>query len=131
MTTTLLITGSRQATTDMIARARAMVAAAKARGWVIIVGDAEGVDAAVMDEADRLGVRHIICGANGTLRRKTATGSTTAIDGDYLARDRFMVDNAMVVWGVWNGHSRGTAYTCNYAKRTGKPVFLENYGGKA
>ena len=44
----LLVTGSRKATPAMIEYARKAVSRARERGWEVIVGDASGVDAAVM-----------------------------------------------------------------------------------
>ena len=45
-----------------------------------------------------------------------------AIKGNYLERDREMVNNCDEVIVFWDGISRGTKYTINYAKRKGKRV---------
>lgn len=37
-------------------------------------------------------------------------------------RNRLIVEAADLVVAFWNGHSTGTAYTVNYAKRLGKPA---------
>lgn len=41
-----------------------------------------------------------------------------------LVRDRQMVEACDLVIAFWDGVSRGTAYTVNYAKQMGKPVQL-------
>jgi hypothetical protein len=127
---TLLICGSRAATPEMIDYARRCVVRAKKRGYIVIVGDAEGVDAAVMDECQRLDVPHIIVGGYSKIRRRTKNGSLYAHEGDYLARDRHMVDQCNIAIGVWNGVSRGTKYTIDYAKRMQKEAHLVNFGAK-
>lgn len=121
--TRLLITGSRQATPAMLDYARRCVQRAKERGYTVIVGDASGVDTAVMDECDRLRVPHIICGAYHKIRRRTETGSVTTIGGNYLARDRWMAERCDICQAIHNGVSRGTAYTANYAQTLGKVVY--------
>lgn len=95
--TTLLICGSRTATPAMLDYARRCVERAKIRGYSIIVGDAEGVDAAVMDECQRLNVPHIIVGGYSKFRRKTKTGSLFAHAGSYLDRDRYMGDQCDIL----------------------------------
>lgn len=119
---TLLITGSRDASPAMLNYARRCVQRAKQRGWSVIVGDAHGVDAAVMDECHRLGVPHVIVGGYDKIRRKTPSGSTFAHPGDYLARDRYMSQRCDICVAVHNGVSRGTAYTAQYAQTLGKVV---------
>jgi hypothetical protein len=127
MTKTLLICGSRAATYEMIDYARRCVMRAKERRYAVIVGDAEGVDLAVMDECQRLGVPHIIVGGYSKLRRKTKSGSLFAHDGDYLARDRYMVDHCDIAIGIWNGVSTGTKYTIDYAKKMRKEAHLISF----
>ena len=39
-----------------------------------------------------------------------------------LVRNRLIVNNADAVVAFWDGKSRGTAYTVNYAQKQGKPV---------
>ena len=42
--------------------------------------------------------------------------------GAPLARDRLIAEYADAVFAFWDGKSRGTAYTVNYAQKQGKPV---------
>lgn len=122
MTTTLLITGSRSASPVMLDYARRCVQRAKERGYTVIVGDAHGVDAAVMDECHRLDVPHVIVGGFHKVRRRTASGRTYAHGGTFLDRDRYMVEACDICIAVHNGISRGTAYTASYAQTLGKEV---------
>lgn len=119
--TKLLISGSRKATHDMLEYARRCVQRADVMQWTIIVGDAEGIDRAVMWEAHRLGVECIVYGAYGHLgreaRRRTPSCEVIVCDGDYLARDAVMAQVADKCIAVWNGSSRGTMYTLNKFKR--------------
>lgn len=41
-----------------------------------------------------------------------------------LVRDEEMVNFCDVVIAFWNGYSTGTLYTCNYAKKMGRKVYL-------
>lgn len=41
-----------------------------------------------------------------------------------LKRNEQMVDMADAVLVIWDGHSRGTQYTLNYAKKQNKPFML-------
>ena len=42
----------------------------------------------------------------------------------YLERNRAIAEACDVLLAVWDGKSRGTLYTIEYARRQGKPVFL-------
>ncbi len=42
--------------------------------------------------------------------------------GAPMARNRLIVDYADEVFAFWDGKSRGTAYTVEYARKKGKPV---------
>lgn len=39
-----------------------------------------------------------------------------------IRRNDIIVDNADLILAFWDGESRGTRYTIEYAKKTGKPV---------
>ena len=39
-----------------------------------------------------------------------------------LIRNRLIVDAADMVLAIWDGRSRGTMFTVNYARQIGKPV---------
>lgn len=41
-----------------------------------------------------------------------------------IIRNREMVEEADAVIAVWDGKSRGTKYTIDYAKEQGKPVYI-------
>ena len=50
--------------------------------------------------------------------------------GCYLARDRYMVDRASRVIGVWlEGSAGGTGYTLQYARKKGRELDLVLLGG--
>lgn len=129
--TTLLITGSRQASPAMLEYARRVVLRAAQLEWGIVVGDAEGIDAVVMEECHRQGVRHIIYGAYGRLRRKTASGSLNAISGTYPERDELMAQLCDCCIAIWDGKSSGTRITFTAARRFGKQTWVMiEQGGK-
>jgi len=125
--TRLLITGSRGTTTAMLEYARQVVAEAKAKGWTIIVGDAAGVDAAVITECDRLNVPVIVHGAFENMRRRTTTGTNTATMGSFTARDRLMVERSSFCVAIWDGRSKGTRYTFKYARHLGRPTVVVDF----
>lgn len=39
-----------------------------------------------------------------------------------IRRNDIIVDNADLILAFWDGESRGTKYTIDYAKKTGKPI---------
>jgi len=114
--TILLITGSRKSTPAALNYARQMVQGAKVYPGDVMVGDAEGVDQAVMNECHRLGVKHVICGAYTHLRRSTPSGTLFLAEGlNYLERDELMASKCDWCIAIWNGQSRGTKYTYDKA----------------
>lgn len=126
--TTLLICGSREATPAMLGYARRSVTRAKANGWHLIVGDASGVDEAVIRMAIAEEVPTQVCGITAVPRHCADENwffSYIRIQGNYLARDRAMVEKADCVLAIWNGQSRGTKYTYDYAVKCGKRAWLE------
>lgn len=121
---TLLICGSRKVIPEMLDRAFDLVTKAKANGYFIICGDAAGIDSAVMVKACELGIlkkvygitpepRNICCDKHRAIYQQ--------VPGNYLARDRYMVNMADRVIGLCLNKSPGTMYTCRYASDTGKP----------
>lgn len=113
----LLITGSRDATPDMLDYARRCVERAKERGWEIVVGDAAGVDAAVIEACCKLGVTYQVYGITPD-PRNGPKGFYTRVDAtSYLTRDEVMVRRSDRCIAIWNGRSRGTLYTFNYARK--------------
>jgi len=125
--TRLLISGSRKATPAMLTYARRTVALAKEKGWAIIVGDADGVDAAVIDACDDLGVPVEVHGAKGEMRRQSKTGTNIPHDVGYLARDEIMAGLCTACLAIWNGRSRGTHYTLIAASALGKQCWLIDF----
>ena len=123
----LLVTGSRNASPAMIAYAKSVVAKAKALGWSVIVGDAEGIDAAVISECDRLAVPVSVHGAYSRLRRRTFTGKNYIHAGNYIERDRLMAEKCDVCYAVWDGTSRGTKATYDFAVALGKDAHIQAF----
>lgn len=124
--TRVLITGSRNASAAMLDRARQIVAQIAANGERVIVGDADGIDAAVIAECDRLGVPVEVFGAYGQVRHHSTRGHEWAIKDSFLARDRTMAQHCDRCEAVWDGQSRGTRYTFEHARKYGKPVNVYN-----
>ena len=44
-----------------------------------------------------------------------------------IMRNILIVDNSDVVLALWDGHSRGTWFTLNYARKQGKKVRIVNF----
>ena len=130
--TKLLITGSRDASSQMLAYARSLVLRAREMGWSIVVGDASGIDAEVIKECDRLGVKVIVYGAFGNIRHRTQTGTNFPTSAkSYSERDRMMAQVCDVCMAVWNGKSAGTRLTYLAAKNYGKKVYIKDFGVKS
>jgi hypothetical protein len=133
VTKILLICGSRATTPPMLEKVTETVRWAKNNGYSIVCGDAPGIDhavqlatctGAIQPEILRVyGIndqaRYICCAAH--------MNSYVQVMGDYLARDRVMVEVADRVIGICLNNSRGTTYTCDYAKRLGKPVGMFHF----
>ena len=128
-TTRLLITGSRDASTLMLAYARQVVTEAAGNGWCIVGGDALGVDAAVIAECDRLNVPVEVHGAHSHLRRQATHlhAANVVQPGDYPAHDRLMVERADIVYAIWDGTSPGTRRTFEHARRVCKAVRVADF----
>jgi hypothetical protein len=114
----ILICGSREASSRLLKIAGEFVQLYHEHEF--ICGDAEGVDAAVIQACDALGVPITVYGANNQLRHQTQTGRNIALGGSYRMRDAWMVaQQPDVVIGLWNGTSAGTLATVKHAKRQG------------
>jgi hypothetical protein len=123
--TVLLITGSRSASERMLKYAQKAVARAKELGWEIVVGDASGVDAAVIEACDNLNVPVTVYGAYGRMRHQTKTGTNYALTNtSYPQRDMVMAQTCDVCLAVWDGKSNGTQITFSAAKKFGKEVHI-------
>ncbi len=81
---------------------------------LIISGGAEGVDTLAERYAEKYGIEMLIIRPDYEKYGKTAP----------LVRDREIVDRADAVYAFWDGGSRGTSYTIDYAKSRGKPCFI-------
>lgn len=125
--TILLITGSREATPDMLDYARRCVDRAKERGFEIICGDAEGVDEAVMQKAHAIGVPCRVYGAYRKIRRRTPSCEVQILAGDYPSRDIVMAQVCDICVAVWNGMSSGTRITFEAARKLDKEVHIRDF----
>jgi predicted Rossmann fold nucleotide-binding protein DprA/Smf involved in DNA uptake len=123
----ILITGSRDASPAMIAYAKKVVERAKLRGYSIIVGDASGVDDAVIRHCDKLGVYVEVWGAYNKLRHKSIQGDNHYVEGSYPDRDRLMAARCDICIAIWNGVSRGTKITYEAALAYGKEAHLKTF----
>ena len=117
----VMICGSRSATQDMLQFASRCVKRAKDRGFSIIVGDAPGVDAHVIELCDQLGVPVQVIGGYNRLRHQTEQGVNLTLPYNYKLRDNYMLDRADIVIGIWNTTSYGTLRNIESAKKIGLP----------
>ncbi len=117
--TKVLFTGSRDATPEMLDYARRAVARVHKLGWEVVVGDATGVDQAVIEECDRLGVPVTVHGGYGKIRIRTTTGQNIPHPGSYPDRNWAMVETLAPgdhCLAIWDGSSHGTRLTFDHAK---------------
>jgi ribonuclease HI len=124
MSKLLLITGSRRIGETGLAYARRVVGRAKELDYSIIVGDASGVDEAVMQECHCLGVTCTVVGAYGRLRRQTSSCNVVRHSGSYIQHDKCMAEQCDLCLAIWNGKSRGTKATYDQAVKLGKETWL-------
>ncbi len=120
----LLITGSHHATPVMLRTACKAVQRAYELGFAVLVGDAPGVDAAVVAECNRLGVQYACVCVAGKGRNQEARLVVNAPVASYTERDRWMVIRADRVLAIHNGRSRGTLAAYRYALTLHKPADL-------
>lgn len=113
----------------MLEKAEQAVMRARELDWTITVGDAQGIDNRVVDLCLLLGDIIFVCYGVTALPRlpdsdarhkEWPNGTYVRVKGDYLARDRHMVENADIGFFVWNGRSRGTKYTYDKMVKSGK-----------
>jgi len=135
----LLIAGSRKATDAMLHKARQAVERAKANGWCVLVGDADGIDTAVIAACNEQQVNYICFGIDAKPR---STAFSSVKDGgtgrymrvasqhpyDYAMRDRHMAELADRGLFLWNGESKGTKAAYDYMQTLHKPVDLLTFG---
>jgi hypothetical protein len=134
----LLIAGSRHANADMLHTTRQAVAHARTNGWMVLVGDnPQGVDAAVIDTCDELGVNVMVFGVSARPRKSSChpgsywrVDTTARPDDDYVPskayteRDRYLIDLADRCFFIHDGFSRGTKTGYDYAMSLAKPADL-------
>lgn len=85
----------------------------------IVSGGAKGVDTLAAQYARANGIRLIELRPDYESHGRAAT----------FIRNREIIDMADSVLAFWDGKSRGTEYTVNYALRKCKPVNLINFYG--
>lgn len=119
----ILFTGSRDATPAMLKRAKKLAWQCIRKKQDIVVGDAGGVDAEVIRICNlHKYARVTVWGAYGMIRHGAACGVNKVTYADYPRRDLILAGNCDVCIAIWNGRSRGTIITVNYAKELGKRV---------
>jgi hypothetical protein len=123
----VLITGSREASSAMLAKVEDVVLWVMRQGYELLVGDAPGVDAHVRVCAEALSVPTTVYGAYGRLRGRTHE-QVVVVPEDYAVRDRLMAQACNLCVAVWNGRSPGTRLTFEHARRLGKRVIVRTCG---
>lgn len=130
----VLVCGSRNCSPEMAEKVKEVVRWIAGSGHSLIVGDAEGVDRIALTEmsllneaslsSSQIGERSVVYGAYGRLRFSVPYAKRVVLPEGYLHRDRVMVREADLIVAVWDGVSRGTRYTFEYAKKCGKRVIV-------
>ncbi len=125
----VLVCGSRNCSPEMAEKVKEVVRWIAGSGHGLIVGDAEGVDRIALTEMSLLNEarRSVVYGACGRVRFSVPYAKRVVLPEGYLHRDRVMVREADLVVAVWDGVSRGTRYTFEYARRCGKRVIVRKY----
>lgn len=127
----LLISGSRAANRAMVELAARAVERVKENDWAVVVGDASGIDYAVILACCEYNVEFNCYGITRRPRNfccKAHADCYHECSGDFLARDRVMADIADRGFFIHNGTSRGTMYTYKYMQSLGKPVDIRSFG---
>lgn len=84
---------------------------------IVVTGGARGVDRAAEDTARTIRLSRII------LEPQAASSATyTTYAQACLARNRRIVEESDEIYAFWDGKSRGTKYTIDYAEKLGKKV---------
>lgn len=133
----LLITGSREADYAMLKTAHDAIVRARALEWTVVVGDAQGIDQAVVRACCQQFVHFQCFGITDRPRNIDPNdditcnwrflGTYTKVNGNFLSRDRHMVLVADRILAIWNGTSSGTRYTFEYAQKLGKHVDVMDF----
>jgi hypothetical protein len=128
--TKVLISGSRDATLEMLRATVFLVEQLHEQGYHLVVGDAHGVDESAVKTAQAIGMPFMCYG----ITPRPRIYSTRPIPyqrcyGSYLQRDMVMAHAATRGIFLWNGYSRGTKFTHDYMAGLGKVVELRKFGG--
>ncbi|MGB1284931.1 MAG: hypothetical protein ACPG7F_00240 [Aggregatilineales bacterium] len=136
----ILIAGSRNATDAMLEYAQTIVEVAYNENYkcTIVCGDnPHGVDAAVVETATLYGIELQVYGIQPAPRNDTPAWSyhhLSAFSGtrknQYYARDRWMCEQALVGYFIWNESSPGTKAGYDYMRKLGKTAVLVNRCGE-
>lgn len=86
----------------------------------IITGGAKGIDTLAEEYADKHKISKVIIRPNYSLAKKAAP----------ILRNESMVILCSRVLAIWDGKSRGTKYTIDYAKKLDKDVTVININEK-
>ena len=81
---------------------------------MIITGGADGIDSLAEKFADKKRISKLILRPQYDVYGRAAP----------LKRNEKLVDICDTALIIWDGHSKGTKYTINYAKKIGKEVIL-------
>jgi len=113
--------GSRYANPRLLSLAKMAVERANELDWHIIVGDAPGIDQAVIAASDTCEV----WGAFGKLRcEPDDSHQFHTVPGNYTERDDELISKADIVVCIWDGKSKGTIRNYESARMLGKTVYL-------
>lgn len=126
----VLISGSRDATLEMLRATVSIVEDLHRQGYTLVVGDARGVDEAAVKTAQAIGMPFLCYGVT----KRPRIYSTLPIPyqrcyGSYSQRDMVMAHAATRGIFLWNGYSHGTKFTHDYMAGLGKVVELRKFGG--
>lgn len=111
MSETIAIVGSREFTRlELVGK----YVATLDEGTTVVSGGARGVDRYAVDAAKKRGLKTIVFPADWDTHGKAAG----------MIRNKQIVDAADKVVAFWDGASRGTMHSVNYAKSKGKPVLV-------
>ena len=88
---------------------------------LIITGGADGIDTLAEQYADKMKISKLILRPKYSVYRRNAP----------LKRNDFMVDICDEILAFWDGLSKGTKHTINYAKKLGKPICIITIKNKA
>jgi hypothetical protein len=122
----LLIAGSREASPQMLKYAQACVSRAKAQCWQIVVGDAHGIDEAVVRACEQQSVSYMCYGIQAQARNRATNYINTKLTS-FTARDEYMLSLADKVMAIWNGSSKGALHVYETARQAGQTAWLMHY----